>query len=118
VQAPIVGADGRFQTFLRTINVSSLKNEDEGIARQIRNAAIDALNENFVPNLRSLMSECARLIFFALSRHQTTIKPRIEFYRITLTRIAPPLLAQLVALDFAGRGARRSWGNFEPPSFL
>jgi DNA-binding transcriptional LysR family regulator len=50
------------KAFLRTINVASLKNEGEEIARQIRNAAIDALNENFVPNIRSLMPECARLI--------------------------------------------------------
>ena len=32
-----------------------------------------------------------------------------------LTRIAPPLLAQLVALDLAGRRARQIVGNFEPP---
>jgi DNA-binding transcriptional LysR family regulator len=48
--------------FLRTVNLAFLKNEGEGIATQIRNAAVDALNKHFVPNVRSLMPECARLI--------------------------------------------------------
>jgi DNA-binding transcriptional LysR family regulator len=50
------------QAFRRTINVASLKNEGEEIAAQIRNAAIDALKENFVPHVRALLPDCARLI--------------------------------------------------------
>jgi DNA-binding transcriptional LysR family regulator len=47
--------------FYRTINVVSLKSEGQSLARQIRDASIDALKEYFMPPLRKLMPEVARL---------------------------------------------------------
>ena len=45
----------------RTINVGSLKGEGELLARQIRSASIDALQQHFMPPLRKFMPDVAKL---------------------------------------------------------
>jgi DNA-binding transcriptional LysR family regulator len=45
----------------RTINVVSLKDEGEPLAQQIRGASIDALQQHFMPPLRKMLPEVAKL---------------------------------------------------------
>ncbi len=45
----------------RTINVGSLKGEGDLLARQIRSASIDALRQHFMPPLRKLLPDVAKL---------------------------------------------------------
>jgi DNA-binding transcriptional LysR family regulator len=47
--------------FHRTINIVSLKNEGRVLAQQIQSASIQALKKHFIPSLRKLMPQIAKL---------------------------------------------------------
>lgn len=59
--APIRALPFPGKPFHRTINIVSLKNESATIAQQIRRSSIQALNKYFMPSLRKLMPEAAKL---------------------------------------------------------